>query len=386
VDVATDRLGAYRSFVSAATGDVIGRLDRAYTQQATIALGQGQWYTMKMPVLYDSGTYFLADVFRPGVTPIRGLSGIAVLTLNDRNECCPGDRCLSLESIGRSPSDRWPDPVEADAHARAGWVDDFYFRMFRRAGWAGDWLMAVQVVHFCDYRVDIGTALNASFTEAFFPHFGLMLYGDGIPGMSYPFTSGFDVIVHEFTHGTTATTSGLVYFRESGALNEAFSDIMAVTAEFAFEPEGNGYGQADWLIGEDLFRTSWFFCDNPGARALRSFIDPLGGGCSPQPSHYALLYTGPADNGGVHINSGIINHAFYLLAVGGRHRLSGIAVPAIGLERAAGAFYVGFTQCLWPTAVFRDARYCVAEAARNLYGADAASAVHTAFDAVGVPR
>lgn len=377
VDVATDRLWAYRYFVSAATGAVIGRLDRAYTQ-ATIALGQGQWYTMKMPVFYESGAYFLADAFRPGVSPIPELSGIAVLTFNDRNECCPDDRCLSDDHVGRNSSDRWPDPVEADAHARAGWVDDFYFRVFQRNGWAGDWLPSVQVVHFCR------NYLNAFFTEAGFPNFGLMVYGDGVPSYTYPFTAGFDVIAHEFTHGTTAKTSDLVYFRESGALNEAFSDIMAVTAEFAFEPEGNGYGQADWLIGEDLFKAPWPFC--PSARTLRSMADPENGGCGYQPSHYVNRYLGSADNGGVHINSGIINHAFYLLAVGGRHRLSGISVPGIGRDRAARVFYVGFTQCLWPTAVFRDARYCVAQAAQNLYGSDAASAVHSAFDAVGVPR
>jgi len=378
VDVATDRLWAYRYFVSATTGTVIGRLDRAYTQQATIALGQGHWYTMKMPVFYESGAYFLADAFRPSVSPIPVLSGIAVLTFNDRNECCPDDRCLSDDHVGRSLSDRWPDPVEADAHARAGWVDDFYFRVFQRNGWSGDWLSAVQVVHFCR------NYLNAFFTDAGFPNFGLMVYGDGVPSYTYPFTASFDVIAHEFTHGTTAKTSDLIYFRESGALNEAFSDIMAVAAEFTFEPEGNGYGQADWLIGEDLFKAPWPFC--PRARALRSMADPENGGCGYQPSHYVNRYLGSADNGGVHINSGIINHAFYLLAVGGRHRLSGVSVPGIGMDRSARVFYVGFAQCLWPTAVFRDARYCVAQAAQTLYGSDAALAVHTAFDAVGVPR
>ncbi len=370
VDVATERLWAYRYFVSATTGTVIGRLDRAYTQQATIALGRGHWYTMKMPVLYESGAYLLADALRPGESP--ALSGIAVLTFNDRNECCPDNRCLSGDHIGWSRSDLWPDPVEADAHARAGWVDDFYFRVFQRNGWSGNWLPSVQVVHFCQ------NFLNAFFTDAFFPNFGLMVYGDGVPAYTYPLTAGFDVIAHEFTHGTTAKTSDLVYFRESGALNEAFSDIMAVAAEFAFEPEGNGYGQADWLIGEDLWKT---YCP-----AFRSMADPENGGCDYQPSHYANRYLGSADNGGVHINSGIINHAFYLLSVGGRHRLSGISVPAIGLDRATRVFYVGFAQCLWPTAVFRDARYCVAQAAQTLYGSDAALAVHTAFDAVGVPR
>ncbi|MCS7313692.1 MAG: peptidase M4 family protein, partial [Acidobacteria bacterium] len=167
----------------------------------------------------------------------------------------------------------------------------------------------------------------------------------------------------------------------------SLSDVMAVVAEFFFEPQGNGYGQADWLIGEDIFRGP-LFCgsSHPSARAFRSFIDPEGGGCGYQPSHYVNRYLGDADNGGVHINSGIPNHAFYLLATGGRHRLSGISVPSIGRDRAAAIFYVGFTQCLRPTSVFRDARYCTATVARQLYGPAEEAAVHTAWDAVGVPR
>ncbi|GBC85266.1 Thermolysin [bacterium HR11] len=376
VDVVTEGFRAYRYFVDAATGEVIGRLDRTYTQTGEIGAGHGQWYPLKLPIVSFGGGFALADVWRPSKGTLGG--PYAIVTFNDRNECCPNDACLRDDHVGLSPTREWSDPAEADAHARAGWVDDFYFRVFRRNGIDGRWIPAVQIVHFCE------DFLNAFFTDEFFPNLGLMVYGDGVPSYTYPFTAGFDVIAHEFTHGVTAATSNLVYFRESGALNEAFSDVMAVTAEFFFEPEGQGFGQADWLIGEDLFKAPWPFC--PGTRALRSFVDPEGGGCGYQPSHYANRYLGSEDNGGVHINSGIINHAFYLLAVGGRHRLSGISVPAIGRDKAAAVFYVGFTQCLTPTSVFRDARYCTAQAARQLYGPSEESAVHVAFDAVGVPR
>ncbi len=379
VDVVTEGFRAYRYFVSALTGEVIGRLDRTYPQTPHIGIGQGHWYPLKLPIVPFGGGFALADAWRPSSGTLGG--PYAVVTFNDRNECCPDDACIRDDHVGQSPTREWSDPVEADAHARAGWVDDFYFRVFGRNGMDGRWIPAVQIVHFCrDF-------FNAFFTDFFFPNFGLMVYGDGIPAISYPFAAGFDVIVHEFTHGVTASTSDLVYFRESGALNEAFSDIMAVVAEFLFEPEGDGYGQADWLIGEDVLRGP-VFCDSshPNARALRSFIDPEGGGCRYQPSHYVNRYLGDEDNGGVHINSGIPNHAFYLLSVGGRHRLSGVSVPGVGRDKAAAIFYVGFTGCLTPTAVFRDARYCTAQAARQLYGPAEESAVHRAWDAVGVPR
>lgn len=378
VDVMTERFWAYRYFVDAATGEVIGRLDRTYTQAGEIGYGQGQWYPLKLSIVPFGRVFALADVWRPSKGTLGG--PYAFITFNDRNECCPDDSCLQDDHVGQSPTRQWSDTAEVDAHARAGWVDDFYFRVFQRKGLDGQWMPSIQVVHFCE------DFFNAFFMDIAFPDFGIMVYGDGFPGLTYPLTAGFDVIVHEFTHGVTAATSNLVYFRESGALNESFSDVMAVVAEFLFEPQGSGYGQSDWFIGEDIFRGPLPLCDNPSARALRSFADPEGGGCDYQPSHYANRYLGSEDNGGVHINSGIPNHAFYLLSVGGQHRLSRMTVPAIGRDKAAAIFYVGFTQCLTPTSVFRDARYCTAAAARALYGPTEEAAVHTAWDAVGVPR
>ncbi len=137
-------------------------------------------------------------------------------------------------------------------------------------------------------------------------------------GQTVDFLSGaLDIVAHELTHGVTDYTSSLIYQNESGALNEAFSDIMGTSVEFYFQQPGSGNLRADYLIGEDVFR--------PGG--IRSMADPQAYG---DPDHYSRRFTGTADNGGVHINSGIPNQAFYLAIEGGTNRTSGLSVQGVG--------------------------------------------------------
>ena len=89
------------------------------------------------------------------------------------------------------------------------------------------------------------------------------------------------------------------------------------------------------------------------------------------PDHYAIRYTGPEDNGGVHINSGIVNHAFYLAIEGGTNRTSGLAVTGVGggnREQIERMFYRGFTSYLTPSATFAMARQATLRAATDLFG------------------
>jgi thermolysin len=107
------------------------------------------------------------------------------------------------------------------------------------------------------------------------------------------------------------------------------------------------------------------------------------------PDHYSERYRGSADEGGVHINSGIVNHAFYLAIEGGTHRLSQIEVPGVGAqnrEQIERVFFRAFTTFLPPNATFSVARSATLLAARELYGAGGAveRAVSTAWTAVGV--
>ena len=141
-----------------------------------------------------------------------------------------------------------------------------------------------------------------------------MVFGDGDGSVFERFTVAVDVIGHELTHGVTEKTAGLAYQGQSGALNESISDVFGSLVKQ--QVLGQDAASADWLIGAGLFR--------PGVKgvALRSmkapgtaYDDPVLGR-DPQPATMAGYVDTRDDNGGVHTNSGIPNHAFYLAATG----------------------------------------------------------------------
>lgn len=177
-------------------------------------------------------------------------------------------------------------------------------------------------------------------------------------GDCLPFAGLVDVVGHEYSHGVTASHAGLIYQGQSGALNEAFSDIFGeMTENFAL-------GSNDWVLGATL---------PPDYR--RSMAAP---GQYSQPSRMSQYLNTASDNGGVHINSGIINHAFYRLAHGDP--------GAIGVGDAARIFFRAFTQHLVPNSKFIDARLACITAADSLFGSASPQAARTreAFDAVEI--
>lgn len=214
---------------------------------------------------------------------------------------------------------------------------------------------------------------DSNYNNAFWDGYQ-MTYGDGDGTTFVPLSQDADVVAHELTHGVTGFTSGLIYSNESGALNEAFSDIFGAMVD---RQEG-ATGADIWLIGEDIYTPG-----TPGD-ALRSMADPAAAGDF---DYYPTRYVGSQDNGGVHWNSGIANLAFVLLVEGGSHprgRTSTV-VPGIGFDAAADIFYRANTQCLSPSSNFEAARACTADFATSLYSQAVVDAVHLAWDAVGVP-
>ena len=233
-------------------------------------------------------------------------------------------------------------------------------------------------------------AVNAFWCDTCGPNgVGLMFFGNGIPttftlgGQNVlPLSASIDIVAHELTHGVTSSSSNLIYMNESGALNEAFSDIMGTGVEFFFQPVGAGIGQADYLLGEDSFRSP----GGGGRNGTRSLANPASFG---YPDHYSIRFTGPDDNGGVHINSSIVNHAFYLAIEGGRNRVSGLNVQGVGAanrEQIEKAFYRAFVFLLPASASFSTARAATIQAATDLYGASSAAtqAITQTWAAVGV--
>lgn len=222
--------------------------------------------------------------------------------------------------------------------------------------------------------VHVGNNYNNAFWYNSMAAFG---DGDGITFSG--FSKSLDVVAHELSHGVTESEANLLYQDESGALNESMSDIFA-SGVHAFI-KGVASDPAMWDVGED--------CYTPGISgdALRYMSNPSLDGTSTD--YYPDRYTGSADFGGVHINSGISNLAFYLLVNGGTHPTdkTAINVSGIGIGKAEQIFYRALTTYMTASTDFENARYTTLQSAIDLYGASSTEydAVTLAWNAVGVP-
>jgi len=368
-------------FVDAGTGELVLRYSDL---QTTIGTGQGVHNdTKKMSTTVRNGTYMAIDGMRPPAIYTYDLKGNLARTQAYLN----GLLTLNDTDVAADADNQWSDTAAVDAHAYAGWTYDYLYKRFNRQGLDNRNLTMTSIVHPVrreDWASVPSSVLNLYYLNAFYAGRGIMVYGEGLPpgvtkgGREWNYFSGaIDVVAHELAHGVTDYTSDLIYRNESGALNEAFSDIIGTSVEYFFQQAGSGYLKADYLLGEDLTAPSG---------AFRSMADPQAFG---DPDHYSKRYTGTADNGGVHDNSGIANHAFYLAIEGGVNRTSGLAVQGVGAanrEKIEKVFYRGFTQFLPANATFSMARAATLQAARDLYGAgsDVERAVEQAWTAVGV--
>jgi thermolysin len=362
----------YLLFIDAGTGRVVDRWSDLRRQAPLIGEATGTWQdTKKMSVTQQSGTYQALDRGRPAL--IYTVDARGDYNRWSRNQINPN------QSTATDSDNIWDDGAVVDAHVYAGWTYDYYFNRFGRRGLNGNNMSIVSYVHYWPRSFGAGPDLNNTFWN---PTNNSVNYGDGDGSTFNYFSSALDIVVHELTHAVSQTSADFIYRDEHGALGESFSDIMALGAEFAFEGHGSGRQQAEWLIGEDLYINNF----SGGTRALRSASNPQAFG---HPDHYNRRYTGAEDNGGVHINSTIPTHAFYLFVQGGTNRTSGIRVGGIGIEnieRAEKIFYRAFTLYLGPTSRFRDAREATIQSAIDLYGwvAEEVPKLTAAWDAVGV--
>ncbi|MGW0733825.1 M4 family metallopeptidase [Streptomyces sp. NPDC002851] len=186
------------------------------------------------------------------------------------------------------------------AYAGLGTTFELFLSAFERDSIDGDGLPLIATVH---YDKEYGNA---------FWNGDQMVFGDGDGEIFRDFTLSVDVIGHELTHGVTQHTANFTYYGQSGALNESVSDVFgSLIKQYTL---GQTADQADWLIGAELFTPQ------VTGEALRSMKAPGTAydddvlGKDPQPAKMEDYVHTSRDNGGVHINSGIPNHAFYLLA------------------------------------------------------------------------
>ncbi|MDG2432101.1 M4 family metallopeptidase, partial [Flavobacterium sp.] len=204
----------------------------------------------------------------------------------------------------------------------------------------------------------------------------VMTYGDGSGTGGFDVLTALDVAGHEIGHAVCSNTANLTYLNESGAMNEGFSDIWGACIEFAAAPT-----KATWLIGEDIEKRA-------GHASLRSMSDPNAEG---QPDTYkgTYWYSGTADSGGVHTNSGVLNHWFYILSVGksGTNDIGSVYnVTGISIAKAERIAYRLESVYLSASSTYANARTYGIQSAIDLYGAGSAEVIATtnAFYAVGI--
>ncbi|MEV5957189.1 M4 family metallopeptidase [Streptomyces sp. NPDC051987] len=265
--------------------------------------------------------------------------------------------------VRQEGSEPGQDATVNRAYAGLGATFDLYLKAYGRDSVDGSGLPLDASVH---YDVDYDNA---------FWNGEQMVFGDGDGQIFTDFTSSVDVIGHELTHGVTQYTANLEYYGQSGALNESVSDVFgSLIKQYSL---GQSADQADWLIGEGLLAPGVHGVALRSMKAPGTAYDDPRLGKDPQPATMQHYVRTSRDNGGVHINSGIPNHAFYLLAT---------ALGGNAWERAGQIWYDVLTGGeLRSDATFADfARLTVAAAKARYAAGEESEATVKAWAQVGV--
>lgn len=250
-----------------------------------------------------------------------------------------------------------------EAYDYSGTTYDFFSKVFGRNS-----------VDDSGMRLDSSVHYYHSYDNAFWNGMQ-MVYGDGDGAIFERFTACLDIVGHELTHGVTQFEAGLIYDGEPGALNESFSDVFgALVKQWKLKQTA---AKADWLIGAGLLKKTVKGVALRSMKAPGTAYDDPQLGKDPQPKHMKDFYTRTADNHGVHVNSGIPNHAFYLAAT---------AIGGYAWDGAGKIWYDTLCNRLRPKSNFVFAAKATIASARDLFGASSKElkAVKAAWQQVGV--
>ncbi|WP_460560113.1 M4 family metallopeptidase [Ferruginibacter profundus] len=353
-------------FVDAVNGSILGTRELIHTTNATGTAVTAYTGTQTITTDFTGTTYRLRETGRGnGINTydmrLAGTNYGAAVDFTDADN--------NWNNVNANK-----DQYATDGHWGTEKTYDFYLSKFNRnsvdnAGFALNSYVHTNLVAF-----GYGNNINAFWDGT------RMTYGDGGTSGSTTYTplTALDVCGHEITHGVTERTSNLVYSKESGAMNEGFSDIFGTAIEFYAKGTGG-----NWLIGENI-----------GA-AFRNMANPNQ---FSQPDTYGGTYwvnttsCTPSNNNdqcGVHTNSGVLNFWFYLLSQGGSGTNdigSAYTVTGIGIDKAAAIAYRTNTTYLISTSTYANARTYAIQSAIDLYGAGSAEVIATtnAWYAVGI--
>lgn len=265
-----------------------------------------------------------------------------------------------LRKEGDSPGS---DITVNEAYDGAGATYDLYKDIYERNSIDDRGMSIISYVHY-----------SVNFDNAFWDG-SEMVYGDGDGEIFERFTKPIDVIGHELTHGVTQYEANFAYSNQPGALNESMSDVFGSLVKQRVL--NHTADKADWIIGAGLFMPN---IKGQGLRSMKApgtaYDDPTIGK-DPQPAHMKNYVKTHQDNGGVHINSGIPNHAFYLAA----SEIGGYA-----WEKTGKIWYVALRDRLRSRSGFKRTASATINVAKELYGETSKEqkAVQNAWKTVGV--
>ena len=393
VTVVPNITARYSYFIDAKTGDVLNfhselcqlawHLNGENHQcgapivNPRLPVGQGQSSTVNLPSpppatanandllgqlrlinTYQQGsTFYLIDASQTMFKPAQSTfpdDPVGVIWTIDAQNTSPENNNFAAAHV-TSANNAWTNAKAVSAHYHGERAFDYFKLTFGREsinGQGGNIVSLINVVE----------SDNSQMDNAFWNGFA-MFYGNGNQAFSAPLAKALDVSGHEMSHGVIQATANLEYLDESGALNESFADVFGAMID-----------RDDWQMGEDVVNFGIF-----PSGALRDLSNPHNGGTNLndngwQPAHFNERYTGSQDNGGVHINSGIPNKAFYLFATN----------TSVGKAKAEQVYYRALSQYLVKSSNFVDCRNAVIQAATDLYGTAEVNAAKAAFDAVGI--
>lgn len=357
-------------FIDAQTGELVFSHDNLQTGSGS-SLYSG---TVTIDTSSVGATFYMEDLTRK----------MGTFNMNNTGNTTTGTG--GTQSRYTDTDDIWSATAQragVDAHYGARWTYDYYLNVHGRNGINGSGgpgttaAAANSGISMITSRVHFGSNYNNAFWFQ-----NKMTYGDG-NGTSFSPLTTIDIAGHEMTHGVTEFTANLTYANESGALNESMSDVFGAMVESY--SRGGAVNGDTWKIGEQAYTPATSgdalrYMDNPHLAGNGGFT------ANDDPDHYTERYTGSSDSGGVHINSGIANHAFYLAAAGGTHHLSGVAVTGMGTTDAARIWYRALTVYMTSSTNFAGARTAMINSATDLFGSASTqnTTIQRAWCAVGV--
>lgn len=356
---ASEPLSKQEIFVDANNGTVLGANALIHETNATGSAVTGYSGTQTITTDQVSATsYRLRETGRAGGTAIQTFNLKKKTTYANATDFTDTDNTWNNVNTSK-------DQYATDAHWGAEKTVDYFWTKFGRKSIDNNNFAIKSYVHY-----------STNYFNAFWDG-TRMTYGDGSTSNGNLPLTALDVCGHEITHGLTSFSANLAYQKESGALNEGFSDIFGNTIELWARPT-----KASWKLGEDF------------NYVIRDMANP---NAYSQPDTYQGTYwkttsctpSSTNDYCGVHTNSGVLNFWYYLLVNGGsgtNDKGFVYSVSGIGLDKAAAIAYRTLTTYLTSSSTYADARTYSLQAATDLYGASSTELTQTtnAWNAVGV--